>query len=206
MVKTKRKNIEHFNPFTAIKNFFKGFISLAKSLANLFPLLFKLLTFIVIKIPAFIMKVLKQAKLFTKELMFTFFGVVITHLLITVGIVFSITNLMGYQMLDVIFPSLIAAAMIVIKMTLDKNDIIRLVQNIGLKVFVFFFTNPFIKMLMDFDVKIDPKNPQKNVKSIMKWIFLNLPQVVFALMIQLLVIKISLEKLWHYITFYMNNQ
>ena len=211
MIKTYQKQykqyneriIENFNVLNAIKKFAKGF-------ASLFMHLIKFLNFLIIKIPKYINLIFKIVKRFLINLAKFFFGFIVSLILLTGAFALSFMYIMGYEILDVILPSVILSVIIVIYLTYQEgsgdNDILSLVQKYSLKTFLFFFINPLIKMFYNFDLKIDKKHPQKNILKIMKWLVLNLPEIIFAFGIQIILIKIMIEKIFKYILFYMNNR
>ncbi len=192
--KQKQKNIEHFNPFSVIKDILK-----------VIPMIIKMLIFIVKTIPEFFMGLFKTIITFFKELKNVAFGAILSFIVIYQGIQFGfskMTNLpfsISYKILTII------TSYILFSMVVTKNNLLRLAQNIGLKMFVYLFTNPIMKSFVDFDVKINKKNPQMNIKPIMKWVMMNLPRIIIALVITALVIKISIVKIYKYATFYANN-
>ena len=99
-------------------------------------------------------------------------------------------------------PLAIFTLYIIYELVMRKTDLLKLFQKYLLKGFLFIFNNPLVKDLVGFNVKVDKRNPAKSFINILKWISNNIVKIVISFFFMAFMLKISIGKIWQYITFY----
>ncbi len=75
---------------------------------------------------------------------------------------------------------------------------LQLIQKYILLGLIFLFNNPLIKDVINFNVKIDEKNPYNSIDNIIKWGFKNLLTVIFTLLLYAIFLKIYIKQFLSY--------
>jgi len=169
---------------------------------EMLPLLIKALVFMVTTVPKYIIDLLKTISNFSKKAKPLIVAIIISFFAIFFGIQLLFSYLTGMNGIIPAIPLAILSLYVVVDLVLNNSSQLKILQSILLKGFVFIFDNPFLKDILGFNVKIDEKNPDKTTEKIIEWILKNLPKIIITLLILAISLKIFIQKLWSYITFY----
>jgi len=188
-----------------LKDIPKMFKDLPKTLLQLIemlPLLIKALVFMVTTIPKYIADIVKSITKFSKTAKPLIIAVIISFFAIFFGIQFLFGYLTGMNSAIPAIPLAILSMYIVVDLVLNNSNQLKILQSILINGLLFIFNNPFLKDILGFNVKIDEKNPAKSTEKVLEWVLKNLPKITITLFIIAIVLKIFIQKLWTYITFY----
>ena len=186
-------------PFKAIK----GILKIVPDMLKALPLAVKALIFLVVRLPTLIINTVKNALTFIRKAIPLAFAVILSYLLIFFGIQYLFSELTGMSLGLAQIPLATFTLFIIYELVMYKTDILKLFQNYLLKGFLLIFDNPLIKDLVGFNVKIDKKNPAKSFVNILKWVSTNIVKVILSFFFIAFMLKISIGKIWQYVTFYM---
>jgi hypothetical protein len=184
----------------------KAIAGLAKIIPQLFkllPVLLKGFMFLFIGLPKLIFAQIKNAMKFIKKSIPIAFAVVLSYLLVFFGLQLLITNVLGTPGLIPHAPLAAFSLLIVYQLVMTQSDLMKKFQTYLLKGFVFIFANPLTKEIFNFNVKIDPKNPLKSMPKILVWSAKNIVKIILTIFFLIFMSKVGAEKIWGYITFYL---
>ena len=193
-------------PLKAIKGLLKivpGMLKMIPAMLQLIPLAFKGLLFMVKTLPLFIIKVIKGATTFVKKAIPLSFAVIVSFIIVFFSIQMFLGYLTGNSNLIPHLPLAVFTLYIIIELVLTKTDLMKMFQSYLLKLFLLIFNNPLTRDLLGFDVKIDPKNPSKSIMKILQWALKNIVKIIMTIFFIAFILKVGSEKIWGYITFYM---
>jgi hypothetical protein len=185
---------------------FKAIAGLAKIIPQLFkllPVLLKGFMFLFVGLPKMVFAQIKNAMNFIKKSIPIAFAVILSYMLVFFGLQMLITNVLGTPGLIPHPPLAVFSLLIVYELVMTQGDLMKKFQKFLLKAFLFIFANPLTKELFNFNVKIDPKNPLKSMPKILAWAAKNMVKIILTIFFLIFLTKISAEKIWGYITFYM---
>ena len=140
---------------------------------------------------------------FLKKASSIYFVVIICFLGIFFGIQFLFNYLTGLN--PAIIPTIplsIFSTYIIVELVDNNNKELIFLQSILIKGLIYLLTNPILKEIFGFNVKIDNDDPIKTTKNISKWISKNFIRVLTVLACLAVVFKIYIQKMWNYFTFY----
>ena len=180
----------------------KGILKIVPNMLKALPLAVKALIFLVVKLPKLIFNTIKNVFNFIKKAIPLAFAVILSYLLIFFGIQYLFTELTGMSLGHAQVPLAIFTLYIIYELVMRKTDLLKLFQKYLLKGFLFIFNNPLVKDLVGFNVKVDKRNPAKSFINILKWISNNIVKIVISFFFMAFMLKISIGKIWQYITFY----
>jgi len=197
--KSKRLKIPE-NPAEAAKKGLSQVLKVIPGMLKIIPLSIKALVFLVVSLPKMLFKLIKGIFKFIKKATPNVFGITALFIIIFFGFQILIKNLLGS---GANIPPLVLALFalyIIFSMVVNNSSEISLLQQIILKIFLKIFNNDITKDLLNFDVKVDRKNPKKSLFKILKWINKNLLKTILTLMFLAFLSKIFISKIWKYST------
>jgi hypothetical protein len=171
-------------------------------LMKMLPLLIKALIFMVTTVPKFIINFLKSVTKFIKSAKPLVFAVIISFFAVYFGIQYLFGYLTGMNGVIPAIPLALLSLYIIVDLVMNNSSQLKVLQSILLKGFIFIFNNPLLKDLLGFDVKIDEKNPAKTTEKIIAWALKNFLKIIITLFALGIGLKIFIQKLWSYVTFY----
>jgi hypothetical protein len=168
------------------------------------PLALKALIYLVVKIPKMIFNIIKNITKFIKKAIPLAFAVIISFLIVFFGIQYLFSQITGLGTMLPHAPLAVFSLYIVYELVMNEGNALKTFQSMLLNGFLLIFNNPLTKDILGFDVEIDKKNPGKSFIKILKWVSKNIVKIILTLFFVAFMLKISLVKIWGYITFYMN--
>jgi hypothetical protein len=184
----------------------KAIAGLAKVIPQLFkllPVLLKGFMFLFIGLPKMVFKQISNAGKFVAKSIPIAFAVILAYLLVFFGLQMLITHVLDTPGLIPHPPLAVFALLIIYELVMTQFDLMKLFQKYLLKGFLLIFANPLTKELFGFNVKIDKKNPLKSMSKIIAWCAKNIVKIILTIFFIIFMVKISANKIWGYITFYM---
>jgi len=184
----------------------KAISGLAKIIPQLFqllPVLLKGFMFLFVGLPKMIFAQIKNAFKFIKKSIPIAFAVILSFFLVFFGLQMLITNVLGTPGLIPHPPLAAFTLLIVYELVMTQGDLMKKFQTYLLKGFLFIFANPLTKELFNFNVKIDKKKPLKSMGKILAWSAKNMVKIILTFFFLIFLLKVGAEKIWGYITFYM---
>ena len=126
--------------------------------------------------------------------------VILTFVFIFFGSQILIGFITGTPGLIPHIPLLFFTIFCIYSLVINYNKDLKKAQIALFKGFISFLTNPVIKSLIGFNVKVDPKKPEKSMGSILKWIGKNILKLILFILIILIIIRLLVQKIINILT------
>jgi hypothetical protein len=125
-------------------------------------------------------------------------SIILVFIVLFMGIKYLVKSLTDSD--DIVPFKILVLLVLYIMYFIIKSDTIflQLIQKYMLLGLIFLFNNPVIKDAINFNVKIDEKNPYNSIDDIIKWFFKNLLTVTFTLLLYAIFIKIYIKQFLSY--------
>lgn len=182
-----------------------GITDLLKIVPNMLkalPLALKALIYMVVTLPKFIFNVLKNITKFVKKAIPLTFAVLISFFIVFFGIQYLFGQLTGMGTMLPHAPLAAFSLYIVHELVMNQGNALKTFQTMLLKGFLLIFANPLTKDILGFNVVIDKKNPGKSFIKVLSWSSKNVVKIILTLFFVAFMLKISINKIIGYITFY----
>jgi len=191
------------NPFKVLEDALKqllGIVKIVPGLLQVIPLTLKALLFLVVSLPKMIFSIISNIYKFINKATPNIFGIVVLFILIFFGLQILVRNLLGNGIIVPPMPLMFFVFFIIYSLVMNDSTEISLFQKIILKLFLKIFNNDITRDLFKFNVKVDPKHPEKSFIPILAWVQKNLLKILLTLLFLAIFLKMFIAKSWEYIT------